>query len=211
MPIRLYSVSSCHHPSWGDYGDLMVRGFAYAGPNGTRLERTGPFVPAVFLPDYPDNEATDVRYSFMVTGSAMQAIQDEGFAGLSFGPVEVTRAIDLAWHEWNQDDWPDNDYMARISEPSAVMLDVHSETVRRQMPPIFGAIVESCVEVSIPGLLQADFTEYISSASLDGSSFVTSPHSAKALWVDDRAKAVLSRLGGAYMRFEPVIITDSDE
>ena len=94
---RIYIIDGADAP-WGDYGRLLVHGMsAHLGRKGGRegpiqLERTGPFVPPISFPGIGD---------VIVTDEMKQKMEEAGFRGITFRPVEKARIVEVAWHEWD--------------------------------------------------------------------------------------------------------------
>lgn len=83
---------------WGDYGSILFDGMsAHLGRRGgddgpIQLERTGPFVPPISFPGIGD---------IIVTEEMKVLMEQSGFKGISFRPVEKAHIANVPWHKWD--------------------------------------------------------------------------------------------------------------
>lgn len=84
---------------WGDYGDVLISGYATRDKNTKRmlLHRAGPFAPPIFFPYGSLSGA-----SIIVTQSFRAELESSGLDGLQFRPAVKNRIIDYAWHTWDR-------------------------------------------------------------------------------------------------------------
>lgn len=111
----IYRLDEANAP-WGDYGSILFNGMSahLGGDDGPiQLERTGPFVPPITFPGIGD---------IIVTEEMKLLMEQAGFKGISFRPVEKAHIADVPWHNWNltAEDPP---FYPAGGEPAAYIFD----------------------------------------------------------------------------------------
>lgn len=93
--FRYYSVLSGE--PWGDYGRILVHGVTTALPRKDgqlQLERTGPTVPPISLPQW--NE-------MLVVDHVKQQLESLNLPDVQFREVIKARIVDLDWSNWDRE------------------------------------------------------------------------------------------------------------
>ena len=114
---------------WGDYGHLLHCGMTvHLGRSNDllQLERTGPFVPPISIPD-------DV----VVTDRFKKAIEKSGLTGFAFKPVIKKHIVKLEWEKWDKSS-EDPPEFPESGEPEDYILERnHSEELAAQIGNIW--------------------------------------------------------------------------
>jgi hypothetical protein len=92
--LTLYYLQGPKTPDWGDYGDVLVSGWATRSDQTglLELERTGPFVPPVFL----------TLEGVIVTDAFRRLLETSDLTGFTFQPIQKKRIVLLHWEKWDQ-------------------------------------------------------------------------------------------------------------
>jgi hypothetical protein len=117
---------------WGDYGSILWSGMTgHLGRDAQgrlQLERTGPFVPGIFVSGLRE---------VLVTGAFRARLERSGLRGARFGPVALTRIVELDWEHWDRDA-DDPAIYPSDGEPEGYILGrPHSEETARRMGPVW--------------------------------------------------------------------------
>lgn len=115
---------------WGDYGDILVAGMtAHLERKDSilQLERTGPFLPPITFPGLGD---------VLVTDDCRRCLEESNLGQFRFRPVEKTRIVEYAWHEWNRNDQEPEEYPDGEPE-DYILLRQHSESVAASLGSIW--------------------------------------------------------------------------
>jgi hypothetical protein len=121
---------------WGDYGHILVHGMVnHLGRDGAglaQIERTGPFVPPITLP------GLDV---LAVTAAARGELEAADLLGLEYRPVELARAVRLAWHEWDLDADEPAKYPSGGEPENYILRRKHNPDLAASFPAMFEVVV----------------------------------------------------------------------
>lgn len=112
---------------WGDYGWMLVKGFANRESEGgpLLLHRAGPFLPPISFP---------VLNGVVVSDEFRRELEATGLPGLRFGPAVKARIINLPWHKWDRTAATPKRYPVG-GEPGEYIMDKpHDARVAAQMP-----------------------------------------------------------------------------
>lgn len=121
---------------WGDYGKVLVSGFAKRSDAGELLiERAGPFVPPIFFP-------LVVPKRFPVVTDRFREQLLEEFPFLQFRSVRKDRIVHLNWHDWPRD----------AEKPSRLPRDAEPENYLEGQPhdPAAAAALGALWEITGP-------------------------------------------------------------
>lgn len=196
----IYSMDGPEAP-WGDYGSILIHGMsAHLGRKGgdkglIQLERTGPFVPPITFPGIGD---------IIVTNDMKQQMEQAGFRGITFRPVEKAHIANVPWHEWDLNaDEPK--YYPEGGEPEGFILnEPHSAELADSLGPIWEVVLTDSAEV----VRQTDPTsgetvfKYVAGSWNGNDLFSVSENYYK--YVSPRAKLWLEQHVGKWVSFENV-------
>lgn len=119
------------HGPWGDYGRILAHGITmHLGPTSDgrlRLERTGPFMPAVTAPGF----------SLLVNATMRQRIEISGLTGVSFREVEKAHIVRLAWDQWDKSAAEPEEYPEGGEPEGYILQHPHDERLANEMGSIF--------------------------------------------------------------------------
>ena len=93
-PTNLFRLMPVEAP-WGDYGHVLTHGLSARLDRQKgliQLERTGPSIAPITLPNYND---------VIVTQGLQLALEQSGLTGFSFQPVIKRHIVDLDWEGWD--------------------------------------------------------------------------------------------------------------
>jgi hypothetical protein len=170
--MDIYSLNSAIAPDWGDYSEILISGITDSMRRKAgllELERTGPFVPPISLPDLT---------CVVVTDALKHRLEASTLTGLSFLPVIKKRIVLLEWEKWDQaadepQEYPDS------GEPEDYILEQpHSEEVAQQIGDLW--------EVSLDE--HAEFVPYQGLANWDGSDWFRAKGSLETFVSEDAKK-----------------------
>jgi hypothetical protein len=195
---RIYTLHASHMP-WGDYGDILLSGMTShleRHEGFLQLERTGPFVPPIFLPGIADIVVTD-DFKHLLEGS--------GLTGFTFQPVIKKHIVVLEWEKWDKESEEPLEYPS-TGEPEDYILErAHSPELAQQIGDLWELCLEECAEVA---------REQIGPQTWDVEIFVVQSSWNERDWfrakgvgynyVSENAKLWLERIASEWVRFEPV-------
>ena len=93
--MKFFKIENLPQP-WGDYGEILWSGMTCNLPreNATlHLERTGPFIPPVFISGISD---------IIVKDSVKLELEKHGLVGLDFQEVKKAKIVQLEWEHWDK-------------------------------------------------------------------------------------------------------------
>jgi hypothetical protein len=98
MSTRIFKIDErpVTKASWGDYGHILQHGMSGNSSRDNdllQLERTGPYVPPISLPEIGD---------VVLTSASRQLLESSGLTGFSFRPIKKALTVELHWETW---DW----------------------------------------------------------------------------------------------------------
>ncbi len=150
--VRFYHVRGLQ--AWGDYGDVLVNGYALNSldrreDERLRVSRTGPFMPPITFPG---------ASAYVVVSDAFrQQLSKSALGDFKFRPVTKEHIVELHWEKWDRATspakYPDSgepeDYLAGPHSPRASeeLGDLWEVVLRR------GATVKADMQFSPPGVL----------------------------------------------------------
>ena len=77
---------------WGDYGDILYRGYVYKDENDVPcLKRAGTFVPPIY-------ESANI---LIVTDEIKQKLENSGLKGFTFAKAVIKKVVDIDWMSWD--------------------------------------------------------------------------------------------------------------
>ena len=184
---------------WGDYGSILIRGMsAHLGRKGgedgpIQLERTGPFVPPITFPG---------RGDIVVTDEMKQEMENAGFRGITFRPVEKTHIARVPWHEWDLTA-SEPEYYPEGGEPEGYILnEPHSAELAASLGPIWEVVLTDSAEVirhTDPTSHETTFA-YVEGSWNGNDLFSVSENYYK--YTSARAKAWLEERAGKWVSFQ---------
>ncbi len=128
-------VESREQP-WGDYGEILAFGMTRHLPRTDagelQLERTGPFVPPVFMSGIDD---------LLVRGPYRRAMEDLGFAGIEFRAVELARIVELDWQGWDADDDEPAEYPDSGAPEDYILERPHDPDLTAGIGPVWEVVI----------------------------------------------------------------------
>jgi hypothetical protein len=134
MPTNLFLLRQAS--LWGDYGDVLVSGYASRDEETGRLllHRGGPFTPPVFFP------WCDVGgHALVVTDAFRKELQRSPAASLDFRPAVKHRIVNLsfAWQRWDRNaETPPR--RPKGGDPEAYLWDEpHAPAIAADMPELW--------------------------------------------------------------------------
>jgi hypothetical protein len=134
MPTNLFLLRQAS--LWGDYGDVLVSGYASRDKATGRLllHRGGPFMPPLFFP-WCDLSGR----ALVVTDAFRQELERSPAGSLDFQPAVKHRIVNVsfAWQRWDRDaETPPKG--PRGGEPEAYLWDKpHAPAVAAEMPELW--------------------------------------------------------------------------
>ena len=135
--MRFYLVKG--RSLWGDYGDVLVNGYASRKNNANQgellLKRTGPFIPPVSLPF-----VAIVDPAIVVSDESKRRLEAAHPEAFTFRPVIKSHIVDSAWHGWNltavhPQEYPDG------GEPDNYLSPDHSDSAAKKMGLVWELVV----------------------------------------------------------------------
>jgi hypothetical protein len=98
---------------WKGYANTVIQGMSLrrSDVGVFRLARTGPFVPPITFPGPGD---------VILTEAIRRQVDEQGWHGLAFEPVELARVVELAWHLWDPSEDPPENIRC---EPNQLLLE----------------------------------------------------------------------------------------
>jgi len=141
-----------HKPMWGDYGSVLIAGMRYRQSNDyydrtarLAIERTGPHVPSITLPD---------RKNIVVSDSCRELIVRD-FPDFAFKPVHKERIVFSEWEDWDWDDHEPDEYPSE-GEPASYILDQpHSVETSDRMGDLWEIPLAISLNVAVSGAGQS--------------------------------------------------------
>lgn len=98
---------------WGDYGSILRNGLFHT--EDQRLDRTGPFVPAISFPAFSG--------TVIVTSEARQMLEASGMSGVGeFRPVLLGKVVLINWQKWDRSRQLGRDQLPFNGEPEEYVL-----------------------------------------------------------------------------------------
>lgn len=196
----IYTIDGPEAP-WGDYGNILIHGMsAHLGRKGgdegpIQLERTGPFIPPITFPGIGD---------IIVSNDMKQQMEQAGFRGITFRPVEKVHIANIPWHEWDLDaDEPE--CYPEGGEPAGFILnEPHSTELAESLGPIWEVVLTDSAEV----IRQTDSTsheivfKYVAGSWSGSDLFSVSEN--YYTYVSPRAKHWLEQHAGEWVSFQDV-------
>ena len=114
---------------WGDYGYMLWEGFAPEDDEGnTYIERTGPFVPEIYMAS-----------STLICTDAAKSFLSVAASNLAFSAAKKSKIVNLSWTQWDKDE-EINSYLDfdSIDTPFDVIENgVHDPSVAASMPNLW--------------------------------------------------------------------------
>jgi hypothetical protein len=191
----IYSMNG-PHPPWGDYGRILIHGLARSGEGSSvQLQRTGPFVPPITFPGIG---------LIIVTNDLKLQMEQAGFRGITFRPVEKTHVAYVPWHEWDLNADDPGYYPEGNAPESYVLSEPHSDELSESIGPIWQVVVSDSAEVvrqTDPISDETTFT-YVADSWKGNDLFSVSENSYK--YVSPRAKSWLEQHAGKWVSFQSV-------
>lgn len=196
----IYSMDRPEAP-WGDYGYILIHGMSnHLGRRGgddgpIQLERTGPFVPPISFPG-PGH--------IIVTNEMKQQMEQAGFRGITFRPVEKTHIVNVPWHEWDLTaDAPK--YYPEGSEPEGFILnEPHSAELAESLGLIWEVVLTDSAEVvrQTDPTTQETVFRYVAGSWNGSDLFSVSENYYK--YISPRAKSWFEQHAGKWVSFKSV-------
>ncbi len=115
---------------WGGYGRVLVHGMAPMRQSEDEpivLSRVGPFVPEVTMP----------FDGLVVTRSGRERIEAAGLTGAVFRPVQLARAVELRWTDWDRSAADPAEYPEGNDPAGYVDRRPHDAAVAEAIGPLF--------------------------------------------------------------------------
>jgi hypothetical protein len=127
QPEAWFQLSAAHAP-WGEWGDVLVHGFADRDEVGRlELARAGPLAPPISLP------AVD---AIVVTDAARRALEATT-PGLLFREVVVVRVVRIDWEGWDRQA-AEPPHPLQVAEPEDLMFDhPHDPSLAAAVGPLW--------------------------------------------------------------------------
>jgi hypothetical protein len=125
---------------WGDYGDILMHGMVGTLPRQDgllQLERTGPFVPPVSLPEWE---------TLLVRDAVRVELERLRLPGVRFQPVRKTRIVQSDWNTWDLEAHmparPPVDEDGNGGEPEDYVLRFpHSDALSEEIGPLWEVVL----------------------------------------------------------------------
>lgn len=186
--MSLFVLQSPHTPGWGDYSDILIAGLAFDRDpeNGMlQLERTGPFIPPITLPDA----------NVVVTEGFKTQLEDSGLSGLDFWPVFKKRIVHLEWERWDLSADEPKEYPKSGEPEDYILRRKHSPQIAELMGALWELRLEYHAEL-IPyrGLSNWDGTDWFRAIDMGG------------VLVSSRAKEWLERCVPEWVSFREAVM-----
>jgi len=138
LKMEFYILESRTPMQWGDYAHQLVHGMA--GLEGGRmvLERTGPFIPPITLPNYWS--------PVLVTDAFRKELEASGLTGFAFGPVEKKRIVRLDWEKWDLKAEAPLKYPSQGEPENYILGRKHSPKIADMLGDIWELVLEECAD-----------------------------------------------------------------
>jgi hypothetical protein len=140
----IYIIDGADAP-WGDYGNILIHGMSnHLGRRGgddgpIQLERTGPFVPPITFQG---------SGHILVTDEMKHQMEQAGFRGITFRPVEKAHIANVEWHEWDLDA-EEPEYYPEGGEPEGYILnEPHSAKLAASIGTIWEVVLSDSAQVT---------------------------------------------------------------
>jgi hypothetical protein len=188
---------------WGDYGAILVSGMtAHLGREDglLQLERTGPFVPPLFMPGVGD---------IVVTEQFKAQMEASGLTGFLFRPVIKKHIVHLQWDEWDKKA-PEPAVYPQTGEPEDyILLEPHSPSLAYNMESLWEVVLgqSASVERIQVGSHSWDVSIHLVLSSWGGADLFKAK-GAGYNYVSARARQWLEKRVPEWVRFEEAL-TDS--
>jgi hypothetical protein len=173
-----YRVANAEAP-WGDYGDMLYAGMlTHRDSDGVvGVERTGPFVPPIYV---------GTREILIATSDTRDFLEGTRLRGFHFRPTVMKHIVRLEWRHWDFKAEDPERYPAGSEPENYVLGRKHNPKVAQQIGPLW--------EVHVDGVL-AD------GADADLVRSLATEYSGHLL-ASDRAHEVLSAEYGDWLQFD---------
>ena len=184
------------HSSLGGAWEFLVSGIVRGRDERGRLilDRTGPFMPPITIPDPEIVVSNDFREQLS------QALPE-----LEFREVIKGKIVEVFWEEWDRNDLPAE---APIDgEPDAyIMLGQASPRAAEGLGRLWEVVLhEGARSRTEPALPFPHFSLVLDTATWDGSDvFLTTPHLLPMIVVTERARIAMTGLAHEWVSFKPV-------
>jgi hypothetical protein len=188
---------------WGDYGDVLVHGFAgrREDQGGTlEIKRTGPFVPPITFPS-PGSQ-------IVVTDDFRKQLEAGELGELSFRKVIKTRIVNLSWQNWDLTA-SDPQELPESGEPDDYLDGPHAAEVAEAIGDLWQVVLNDGAEIDTDikrAPWDYDVRVHIDTWNGDPIFWGNAPHADgdRGRWiiVTDRAKRWLEEKAGKWVRFQ---------
>lgn len=137
---KIYQLKNKIMP-WGDYGDMLLSGMTgheSRDKNGMlQLERTGPFVPPIFISGISDVILSDTLKQQLQVSSLK-------LGDITFKPVTKKKIVKLDWHTWDLTAQEPKVYPEEGEPENYILRRPHNLNISNQL----GELWELCAAVS---------------------------------------------------------------
>jgi hypothetical protein len=149
--MKYYILENKEMP-WGDYGDILFKGFLntfffkkvkgkYTSENVMvdldfpELERTGPYIPEVYIPGGYDT-------SLVVVDKVKTIVEKSNLKGINnFKKVIKRKIVDINWTEWDMESKKPLFYPKGNEPENYIFKNKHDEKISEMMPEVW------CMEI----------------------------------------------------------------
>lgn len=116
---------------WGDYGDILLTGYAYMDEGILYVERAGNFVPLVY----------SCFSLLLITDKMKQLLESSGLTGFSFTKAVIKKAVNIDWLSWDLTAMEPKVYPRGGEPENYIECYKHNSELAESMPDIWGMIL----------------------------------------------------------------------
>jgi hypothetical protein len=138
VKMKYYFIRNKQMP-WGDYGNTLFRGFLnvmdknYNDLEIPTIERTGPFVPEIYIANSRD---------LVVSDKVRQIFEDNQISGiLNYKKIGIKKIVNIDWQKWDKN--RDPEFFPKNDEPENYILKgKHDENLVKFIPSLYNPIIQ---------------------------------------------------------------------
>jgi hypothetical protein len=135
--MKYYLIKNKQMP-WGDYGNTLFRGFLnvmdknYNDLEIPTIERTGPFVPEIYIANSRD---------LVVSEKVRKIFEENKITGiLNYKKIEVKKIVNIDWQKWDKN--KDPEFFPKNDEPeNYIIKGKHDENLVKSIPSLSNPII----------------------------------------------------------------------